>query len=193
MSEDEEPTAPREPAQPGLRGVGLAVAIALVAVAAWRFRPRASTAPARADASVARPLRDASVVDVPVDVPRGEDVPAAGAAELAILEPLRAGAPLGDGRIERVSRVFDGRILIEVSRGATRVTLAVMLHNPALDQLFRAGRYAVYIHSSADPSVHNLVPRVAAALELHQDAPVPEGLRPADITPGVEDAGRADR
>lgn len=189
MSEDEKPTAPREPAQPGLRGVGLAVAVALVAVAAWRFRPRASTAPARADASVARPLRDASVADAP----RGEDVPVAGAAELAILEPLRAGAPLGDGRIERVSRVLDGRILIEVSRGATRVTLAVMLHNPALDQLFRAGRYAVYLHSGADPSVYNLVPRVAAALELHQDAPVPEGLRPADITPGPEDAGRADR
>lgn len=190
MSDDENP--PRAPAAP-MKVLGTLVTIALLAVAAWRFRPRATPAPEARDAAVAL-ARDAAVVDAPVteDIPDAgpaDDVPAATPAELALFAPLVPGAPLGDAQIERISRVVDGRILVDVRRGAVRVTFGVMLHRPEASQLVRAGRYVVYVHSAADPVFYPLAPRIAAALELHQDVAVPAGLRPVELTGTVADAG----
>lgn len=190
---DDTASTPKRPDGSGMKLLGVAVSVALVALAAWRFRPRptAPTAPQRRAAPAAI---DASVtVDAPapdVSAPDASAPPEADPLEFALFAPLRPGAPLGDGRIVSIGRVDNGRIRVEVDRNGTRVLLGVALAGPGAERLIRAGRYVVTIEGDRGfEAAIPLVPRLAAALSLNQDAPVPAGLRPLDTSPPRRDAG----
>ncbi|MFO0630535.1 MAG: hypothetical protein U0325_33595 [Polyangiales bacterium] len=200
------PPAPKKPPVAIIAG-GAAVAL-LAGLLALRGRGPATPTPSRPpngptrnndfDASVRPappPPTDGSVrvtPDVwppPLDVPPLAllaTAPGAGPDVLRIFAPLRPGSMLGPARIDRISVVVDGRIMVDISVGERRGTLAVMLHSPAASQLVRAGPYVVYLHGAASPELIAATPLIADALRQSGDAgvAVPEGLRPFARDPG---------
>lgn len=203
---DEQPTPPTPPAVPRwVLGAGAVAVIALGGLAYQRSRGRPAP-PAATSAQLppgpsgpSAPIVFSDVPFIPPDAYRAwtdggfraADAPPlplplerreGGAAEHAIVAPLRAGAPLGDAQVERVSPVIDGRVLVHVRQGESRATFGVMLWAPSATQLQRAGRYVVYIHGEAPPTMFGLVPRLVAVLNQHQTDPVPPGMREISIT-----------
>ena len=190
--------APKKPPVAIIAG-GAAVVALLVGVLATRGRapsppppPPAATRPAVVDASVRPgppPPTDASVqgpVDVwppPLDVPPMAmlgTAPGGGSDVLRIFAPLRPGSRLGAARIDRISVVVDGRIMVDISVGDRHGSLGVMLHSPAAAQLVRAGPYVIYVHGTVTPELSAATPLLADALRQSGDAgaEVPEGLMP---------------
>jgi hypothetical protein len=202
--------APKKPPVALIVG-GAAVVAALVGVLATRaptpsppspMPPKFEPGPAGIDASVRaapEPLADASVMDPgddpgdvgpPLDGPSRSTLstaPGAGADVLRIFAPLLPGSMLGAARIDRISVVIDGRIMVDLSVGASRGSLAVMLHSPAASQLVRAGPYVIYVHGPLTPELSAATPLLADALRQSGDAgaEVPAGLRPfaRDVAP----------
>jgi hypothetical protein len=199
--------APKKPPVALIAG-GAAVVALLVGVLATRGRapsrppspppsPPAATRTAGLDASVRPgppPPTDASLqgaADVwppPLDVPPMamlSTAPGGGSNVLRIFAPLRPGSMLGAARIDRISVVVDGRIMVDISVGDRRGSLAVMLHSPAASQLVRAGPYVIYVHGMVTPELSAATPLLADALRQSGDAgaEVPEGLLPFSRDP----------
>lgn len=198
------PAAPASKKPPVALIAGGAVVVALlVGVLATRGRapsprptpppsPTATPRPTGIDAAVRPappPPTDASLqgpADVwppPLDVPPMallSTAPGAGADVLRIFAPLRPGSMLGTARIDRISVVVDGRIMVDISVGDRHGSLGVMLHSPAAAQLMRAGPYVIYVHGSVTPELAAATPLIAEALRQSGDAgaAVPEGLLP---------------
>jgi hypothetical protein len=106
--------------------------------------------------------------------------PGGGSDVLRIFAPLRPGSRLGAARIDRISVVVDGRIMVDISVGDRHGSLGVMLHSPAAAQLVRAGPYVIYVHGTVTPELSAATPLLADALRQSGDAgaEVPEGLMP---------------
>lgn len=196
--------APKKPPVALIAGGAVAVALLVGALATRGRAPSPPAAPrpsppvaprtADLDASVRPappppPPTDASTqgpADVwppPLDVPplaMLSTAPGAGPDVLRIFAPLRPGSMLGAARIDRISVVVDGRIMVDLSVGDRRGSLGVMLHSPAASQLMRAGPYVIYVHGSVTPELSAATPLLAEALRQSGDAgaAVPEGLLP---------------
>lgn len=203
---DDAPAAPvtKKPPLALLAGGGALVAL-IIAALATRGRaptsPRPPTGPrpvAAVDAASTpppRPSREVSPPAVPeveapvADAAAAEDspptttignAPGAGAEVLSIFPALRPGSMLGAARIERISVVIEGRIMVDLRIGEQRGSLAVMLASPAGARLIHAGPYVIYVHGEASPELVAAAPLLADALRQGGDggAEVPPGLRP---------------
>jgi hypothetical protein len=129
---------------------------------------------------VEAPVADAAVAfDGPPTTTIG-NAPGAGDEVLRIFAPLRPGSMLGAARIERISVVVEGRIMVDLRVGAQRGSLAVMLASPAGARLIHAGPYVIYVHGEASPELVAAAPLLADALRQGGDGgvEVPPGLRP---------------
>lgn len=202
---DDAPAAPVMKKPPvALLAAGGALVALLVAVLALRggtppprrvpSDPRPGAPLDAAAAPLPQPSRDVptSVAD-PVDVPDTDaavaldgtssstisTAPGAGVDVLRIFAPLRPGSMLGAARIDRISVVVEGRIMVDVSVGERRGSLAVMLASPAGARLIHAGPYVVYVHGAASPELVAAAPLLADALRAGGDGghEVPAGLR----------------
>lgn len=202
------PDAPRRRPPVSTTAVALVLVVAAALAVTLLGRRRHATPPGVPEAP-ARPtpaLDAAAPLDHPGDVPAApavdaalEDVPfpgsdvlgshgaqttrGGGPEVLAIFTPLRPGSMLGAARIDHISEVVMGRILVDVSIGERRGTFAVMLASPAASRLVRAGPYVLSIHGEAFPELFPLTPLLADALRLNSDptdapSPPPAGLRP---------------
>ena len=197
---DESPPSPPSPPSPAPRtrpNVWVAVAVVLVAAGflALNLRhrtgaqgPRASSGQASRGGITGRstPPRvgggdggggDGSVVD---SVPRAEAQ--AGSPALAIFAPLRVGATLGNGTVEHITEVIDGRILVTFRIGDEVGTYGIMLYTPEASDLLHAGRYVIYVHGTPSPALNALGNNLVEVLSRHQSLPVPPGLRAIDLS-----------
>jgi hypothetical protein len=141
--------------------------------------PSVDVAPTRVGDPVGE-LSDAAVlVDAPPTITTG-NAPGAGPEVLGLFAPLRPGSMLGAARIDRISVVIEGRIMVDVSVGERRGSLAVMLASPAAARLIHAGPYVVYVHGEASPELVAAAPLLADALRQGGDGglAVPPGLLP---------------
>jgi hypothetical protein len=110
------------------------------------------------------------------------DRPRAGAAERAIMAPLREGSPLAEGfAIEHVDAVRDGVLAVGCRKGDARVRLDVALAAVGGPQApATAGPYAVYYATfgATQAEGERLAVALAGVLATHSALPVPAGLGP---------------
>lgn len=166
------PPPPRPPADPR--------PVAAVDAASTPPPPPSRDVSPPAVPEVEAPVADAAVaVDAPATTTIG-NAPGAGDEVLRIFAPLRPGSMLGAARIERISVVIEGRIMVDLRVGEQRGSLAVMLASPAGARLIHAGPYVIYVHGEASPELVAAAPLLADALRQGGDAgaEVPPGLRP---------------
>lgn len=188
------PPAPRKPPT-GLVIAGLAVTTLIIAVTLLRGRTSTQpSTPAPAPAATATPSApDDAAAEVPADVipldPDAETPPplieragTGGTDVLALFAPLRPGSEVGGARIERISEVVDGRVMIDLRIGALRESYGVMLHSDAATSMLRAGNYVIYVHGQPRPEFREALPALLAALQRNVSAGAaatpPEGMRP---------------
>ncbi|MEZ4391545.1 MAG: hypothetical protein R3A48_10650 [Polyangiales bacterium] len=86
---------------------------------------------------------------------------------LALFAPLRVGSDVGSGRIEQISDVVDGRVMVSVRRGDATQLYGVMLHSAAAADLRRAGPYVLYVHGVARPEFRDALDAIVAAIEAN--------------------------
>lgn len=193
MSDPEEPAespapapAPKKPPT-ALVVAALGVVTLIAGVAVMRGRTNTSSslqgpgpsAPAGPtnDPSPPRPSGDGGAENRPAAL--ADSVGQASPGVLSLFAPLRPGATIGQGRVERISDVVDGRILIAVRFGERLVEYGVMLQSSASNNLIRGGPFVVYIHGQPASGIQDAAPLIATALSNNIEAGVhvPDGLQ----------------
>lgn len=111
----------------------------------------------------------------------------AGAAERALLAPLREGSPLGDFEVKSIGAVNEQGVLRVVcagDRAEVRLDIALLADDgpepPAV-----AGRYAIFysLKNATPEDGERLAAALAAVLNANAAAPIPPGLAPFTPAP----------
>lgn len=109
--------------------------------------------------------------------------PPAGPIELAILAPLVVGSTSKGWKVRAVSAVHEGAIVVtfveEKGDGVVDLFVAASADDEVAPPA-TAGRYSVFyaVRRALPEDGDRLAKVLARAIEKHQDAPVPPGLRP---------------
>ena len=154
--------------------LGLITLIAVVTLATLLgLRPARSTAPVGA-----RALTSAEVAPPPP----------AGPVELAILAPIVVGSTSKGWKVEAISAVHEGAIVVSFVEEKGKGAVDLLVVASAEDEVAppaTAGRYAVFYSARlALPEDGDRLARVLArAIAKNQDAPAPPGLRPFQPRP----------
>ncbi len=102
--------------------------------------------------------------------------PAADAAVLAILTPLREGGTIANGRITRITGVHHGAVYMNIRAGSQDFILTISRAEATLNSM-RAGPYALDLVSGPPgPVAMQLSQLVLQALQANIRVPVPSGL-----------------
>jgi len=117
----------------------------------------------------------------------GEAPPAtpAGAAELAVVAPLTAGADLGGWTVDGIEGVHDGAIAVVLRRNEQQFRLRVALDAPGGPLApARVGRYAIYYTGGIDGAeAQSLATALQAVIATHPDVEPPPGLGAIRVEP----------
>lgn len=173
---------------------GLAVTTLIVGVALLRGRaPTPSSQPEAPRSAPSAPEREGGVAEAPDPMPPensqslADTVGPANAEVLAIFAPLRVGSAAGPGRIEQISDVVDGRVMLSVRQGNALQVYGVMLHSEAAAGMRRAGPYVLYVHGMPRPEFHTVADAIVAAIQAN----VRRGVRTlSDLRPFARDEPR---
>lgn len=182
-AEESTPQTASSPKKPPVALVvaGLAVTTLIIGVALLRGRAPSPSDSLPPSAPVVE--SDAGPDDPDVEPPP-ESVEAANAGGpqvLALFAPLRPGSPIGRGRIERITEVTDGRVMVEVRIDAQRANFGVMLRSADAAGLPQAGPFVVYVHGAPQPAFTGVEMLLAARIRANaaSDAGLaaPAGMR----------------
>lgn len=170
------PAAAPSPKKPptALVVAGLAVTTLIVGVALLRGRPSSPSAqPAAPRSAPSAPAREGGVGEPPDEGPQensqslADTVGPAGAQVLALFAPLRVGSEVGTGRIEQISDVVDGRVMVSVRLGNALQVYGVMRHSEAAADMRRAGPYVLYVHGTPRPESAVVADALTAAIQAN--------------------------
>lgn len=105
-----------------------------------------------------------------------ERAPAANDAVLALVTPLREGEAIANGRVTRITGVYNGAVFVSVQAGAQAFVLTVSRAEAELNSM-RAGPYALDLVSGPPgPVALQLSQALLRVLQANVRVPVPAGM-----------------
>lgn len=119
-------------------------------------------------------LQQAPAADAPAVSP--QQAPAADAPVLALLTPLREGGTVANGRITRITGVYQGAVYVSIQAGSSTFVLTISRAEEGLNSM-RAGPYALDLIGGPPGAVAmQLSQSVLQVLQANVRTPVPAGL-----------------
>lgn len=105
-----------------------------------------------------------------------QQAPAADAAVLALLSPLRDGGTVANGRISRITGVYQGAVYVSVQAGSNNFVITISRAEEGLNSM-RAGPYALdLIGGPPGPVAMQISQAILQVLQTNVRSPMPAGL-----------------